>query len=154
VLYSKEVAGVGLNNITGNEYSDEWYTDEATARLAISLLNPDPKSSIMLPFDTEQSQFAKLLPKLGHSVTFGVRDWLESEYAYDCLITNPPFSIKDAVIEKVLRDGRKATLILPLDSLGGVKRHQLFAQYGYPHVYIPTRRIAYYDQQGLSLIHI
>lgn len=113
---------MGLNNITGNTYSDEWYTDAETAALAISLLAMPEKSSVMLPFDGESSQFRIQLEAAGHSVIYGVRDWLESEYQYDYLITNPPFSLKDKVIEKVLRDGRKSTLILPLDALGGVKR--------------------------------
>lgn len=141
---------MGLNNITGNNYSDEWYTDAETAALAISLLNPPPQSSIMLPFDSERSQFKIQLEENGHTLTYGVTDWLESEYQYDYLITNPPFSMKDAVIEKVLKDGRKSTLILPLDAIGGVKRHGLFKEYGYPHVYIPTRRIAYFDEQRVK----
>lgn len=139
---------MGLNNITGNDYSDEWLTDAQTAALAIRMLNPKPNSSVMLPFDTEKSQFKIQLESAGHSVTYGIRDWLESDYQYDELVTNPPFSFKDKVIEKVLRDGRKATLILPLDSMGGVKRHSLFKEYGYPHTYIPTRRIAYFDENG------
>ena len=141
---------MGLNNITGNTYSDEWYTDAETAALAISLLNPQPNSSIMLPFDSEKSQFKIQLEKAGHTITYGINDWLESDYQYDNLITNPPFSMKDKVIEKVLRDGRKATLILPLDSLGGVKRHRLYKDWGYPHIYIPTRRITYFDENGVK----
>ena len=138
-----------INNVTRNVYSDEWYTDAKTAALAIKLLDPPPNSSIMLPFDQHQSQFKIQLEAAGHTVTYGVRNWLESEYQYDLLITNPPFSIKDFVIEKVLKDGRKATLILPLDALGGVRRHALYREYGYPHVYIPVRRIAYFDQNGV-----
>jgi hypothetical protein len=35
---------------------------------------------------------------------------------------------------------------LPLDILGGVKRHRLYKQYGTPSIYVPTKRISYYDQ--------
>jgi hypothetical protein len=141
---------MGLNNITGNTYSDEWYTDAETAKLAISLLAMPNKSSVMLPFDGELSQFRIQLEAAGHLVTYGIRDWLQAEYEYDYLITNPPFSLKDKVIEKVLKSGKKSTLILPLDSLGGVKRHQMYREYGYPHIYIPTRRIAYFDEYGIK----
>jgi hypothetical protein len=75
-----------------------------------------------------------------------MEDWLDSNYQYDFLMTNPPFSIKDYVIEKVLKDGKPSALILPLDSIGGVKRHSLFREYGFPAVYIPSKRISYYDE--------
>jgi hypothetical protein len=44
--------------------------------------------------------------------------------------------------------GLKAVLVLPIDALGGVKRHELYKEYGYPSVYVPSRRIAYYDEAG------
>ena len=81
---------------------------------------------------------------------YGMTDWLEAEYDYDYLMTNPPFSIKDLVIEKVIRLGKPSALVLPLDSVGGVRRHQIYAEGQYPAVYIPTRRINYYDANGVE----
>jgi hypothetical protein len=137
---------MGLNNITGNVYSDEWYTDLNTVQKAVGLLNPHKQATICCPFDSEKSRFVIWLKQMGFNVLYGMNDWLEADYEYDYLITNPPFSIKDKVIEKVLISGKPSVLILPLDSLGGVKRRNLFKTYGFPIVYVPERRVQYFDE--------
>lgn len=135
-----------INNITKNYYSDEWYTNQDTVEICLNLLSPSPESTVMCPFDSDKSLFVKTLLSRGHKVIFGVEDYLSNNYNYDFLVTNPPFSIKDRVIEKVLICGKPSVLVLPLDSIGGVKRHSLYRKYGYPQVYIPTRRISYFDE--------
>ena len=135
-----------INNITNNNYSDEWYTDQPTVDKCLELLAPTFGSIVMCPFDSEDSLFVKTLLSKGHQVIHSITDYLTNNYEYDYLVTNPPFSIKDSVIERVFQSGKRAVLILPLDSLGGVKRHSLYQQYEYPHIYIPTRRVSYYDQ--------
>ena len=94
--------------------------------------------------------FVKEAKKLGLKSIYGINDYLTKYYDYDVLLTNPPFSIKDLVIERILKHGAPASLILPGESIGGVKRHELFTQYGYPSIYIPTRRIKYVDGSGLN----
>lgn len=137
---------LSINNITKNYYSDEWYTDQKTVDICISFLRPVANSTVMCPYDSDKSLFVKTLIGLGHNVIYDIEDYLNKDYDYDFLVTNPPFSIKDRVIEKVFESGKRAVLVLPLDSLGGVKRHSLYQKYEYPHIYIPTRRISYYDQ--------
>lgn len=135
------------NNLTGNEYSDEWYTDQETVDKAWMLLGVEHNDVIMCPFDTEQSLFVQKAKSLGHKVIYGISDFLENDsYVFDKLITNPPFSIKDKVIEQVYKYRKPAALMLPLDILGGVKRHGLYKLYGAPSIFIPTKRIAYYDE--------
>ena len=135
------------NNTTKNDYSDEWFTDQSTVDLVVGLLNPS--GLICCPFDSCKSLFVKSANSIGKAI-YGMTDWLEVEYDYDYLMTNPPFSIKDLVIEKVIRLGKPSALVLPLDSVGGVRRHQIYAEGQYPAVYIPTRRINYYDANGVE----
>ena len=86
---------------------------------------------------------------MGHEVIYGIQDFIDGPLRQcDYIITNPPFSIKDKVIEKVYEYAVKTVLILPIDALGGVKRHSLYKRHGYPGVYVPSRRIAYYDGGG------
>ena len=135
-----------INNITNNNYSDEWYTDQSTVDKCIELLNPINGSTVMCPFDSNDSLFVKTLINKNYKVIYNITDYLTNNYEYDYLVTNPPFSIKDTVIEKIYKSNKRTVLVLPLDSLGGVKRHSLYQQYGYPNIYIPTRRINYYDK--------
>jgi len=137
-----------LNGITKNVYSDEWHTSQETVTLAIALLDPKPQSVILCPFDSDNSLFVKTLKEYGYKVLNGMTDFLEMDYECDYIITNPPFSIKDKVIQRVYDHGVKSLLILPIDALGGVKRHQMYKANGHPVIYMPTRRIAYYDELG------
>jgi hypothetical protein len=134
-----------LNNITGNEYSDEWFTPKEIVLKCYEILDPKSRSVILCPFDSQESYFVKIGQEQGHKVIFGITDFLEKDYEFDYLITNPPFSIKDRVIERVFRLGKPATMVLPLDTLGGVKRHSLYKEFGYPEIYVPTKRINYFD---------
>jgi len=137
-----------LNGITKNVYSDEWYTSQDTVNLAIGLLDPRPKSVILCPFDSDNSLFVKTLKDHGHTVLHGMDNFLEADYHCHYIITNPPFSIKDRVIQRVYDYGVKSVLIMPIDAMGGVKRHLMYAQHGYPLIYMPTRRISYFDESG------
>jgi hypothetical protein len=137
-----------LNGITKNVYSDEWYTSQETVNLAIGLLDPKPQSVILCPFDSDQSLFVKTLKEHGHTVLHGMTNFLEVDYHCDYIITNPPFSIKDKVIERVFAYGVKTVLILPIDAMGGVKRHAMYSGNEYPKTYMPSRRIAYFDESG------
>lgn len=136
-----------INNITGNFYSDEWYTDQKTVDLCWRLLDIQPGETVCCPFDSEQSLFVQKALTNGNPVIYGITDFVGStDYVFDKLVTNPPFSIKDKVIESVYAYKKPAALILPLDTLGGVKRHGMYAANGAPTVYIPTKRISYFDQ--------
>jgi len=136
-----------INNITGNYYSDEWYTDQATVDLCWELLDIKAEDIICCPFDSEQSLFVKKAKEQGNQVIFGIQDFIGStNYEFTKLVTNPPFSLKDSVIETVYQYAKPAALILPLDTLGGVKRNGLYAQNGKPAVYLPSKRINYSDK--------
>lgn len=108
-----------LNGVTKNLKSDEWYTPLDAVKKCFELLNLDTALTVMCPYDDESSNFVKYSKNLGHKVIFGVNDYLDTVYDYDAVITNPPFSIKDKVIEQVLKSGKPSALLMPIDSLGG-----------------------------------
>ena len=89
------------NYLTKNELSDEWYTPQFIVDKCIEIAKKQlwfypPK--IMLPYDTENSLFVKSLK--GKNIIYNIKDFLENDYNYDILITNPPFSLKEKVFEK------------------------------------------------------
>ena len=134
-----------INNVTGNYYSDEWYTDQQTVEVCIELLSPKPKSTVLCPYDSEKSLFVKELKLRGYNVLYGMRDFLEHKYEADYIMTNPPFSIKDQVIARIYEYGIPSLLLLPIDSLGGVKRRAMYKEHGYPTIYIPSKRVKYFN---------
>ena len=138
-----------LNGITKNVYSDEWYTSQETVDIAIKLLDPKPQSLILCPYDSANSLFVKTLEAQEHAVAYGFDNFIDGDFRHcDYIITNPPFSIKDKVIQRVYEYSVKSVLIMPIDALGGVKRHEMYAHHGYPSVYVPSRRISYFDESG------
>ena len=130
--------------------TDEWYTPLDVVKLCYDLIGVEYKSTVLCPFDTKQSKFVEWGQLTNNNVVYGMTDYLERHYDHDYMVTNPPFSIKDQVIEKVMKEGKPTALVLPLDSLGGLRRHKLWAQYGYPSVYIPARRMNFVDGTGLG----
>ena len=51
-------------------------------------------------------------------------------YHYDCIVTNPPFSLKYEWIERCYDLGRPFALLLPLETLGSTKAQRLFQKNG------------------------
>ena len=131
--------------------TDEWYTDEQTVNLCLQILDPEPNATILCPFDSEQSAFVKVLKAQGFKVIYGMTDFLEAEqYECDYIMTNPPFSIKNAILKKVFEYKKKTVLVLPLDVIGSKTRHELFAENEYPRIYVPAGRISYFDQNWIK----
>ena len=61
-------------------------------------------------------------------------------FAFDVIITNPPYSFKDKFLEKAFKSGKPFAFLLPTKSLGEQKRNELFRKYGIQLI-IPNKRI-------------
>lgn len=49
---------------------------------------------------------------------------------YDCIITNPPYSLKDEFLERAYQLGKPFALLIPITSFEGKVRQRLFRNYG------------------------
>ena len=112
--------------------TDEWYTPLETVKTMLKVFPPKRGDHICLPFDTKKSNFYKVITK---------------DYEYDYLITNPPYSNKDEIIERCIESGKPCVLVLPIESLGGVKRHALYKKTNIA-IYVPTKRIKFISEDG------
>ena len=84
--------------------------------------------TIWCPFDTEESEFVKLIRAAGHKVIYSHIDdgrnffYWEPEEHYDAIISNPPFSIKDDILKRLYELDKPYAMLLPIPALQGQKR--------------------------------
>lgn len=128
--------------------SDEWYTPMETVRTMLKVFPPPDNAHILLPYDTKKSNFTKVITQeYDPKAVYGITDFLTKDYTFDYLITNPPYSNKDEIIERCIDSGKPCVLVLPIESLGGVKRHALFKKTNIS-IYVPTKRIKFISETG------
>ncbi len=93
-----------------------------------------PKDKVIwTPFDCEWSAFYQRLKEEGYKV---VRSSLQEgqdffEYKpeqWDIIVSNPPFSLKDKVLEQLYSFNKPFAILLPLNSLQGKIRYKYFKQ--------------------------
>lgn len=58
---------------------------------------------------------------------------------FDCVMTNPPFSLKDKFIERAYDLGKPFALLMPLTTFEGKKRQALFQIYGIEVIFFDKR---------------
>ena len=110
--------------------SDEVYTPAYAVQPILKYIDRGNKPSytIWCPFDTEESEFVKLIKQEGHKVIHSHIDedknffFYEPEEDYDIIISNPPFSLKDEVIKRLYYLNKPYAILLPLPSLQGQSR--------------------------------
>lgn len=67
-------------------------------------------------------------------------DFLFSEpNRYDCIITNPPFSLKQKFLERAYSLGKPFAFLLPLTTFETAKRQELFKKYGLEVIFFDKR---------------
>lgn len=111
---------------------DEMYTPfYAVAPLVKHLKNSGYKT-IWCPFDEEWSAYVRTFREEGFNVIRSSlsdgKDFFqyEPDEPYDVIISNPPFSKKDEVIRRLDELGKPFAILLPLNSLQGKSRFDVF----------------------------
>lgn len=143
------------NFLTGNLLSDEWYTPQFLVEKCIDIakINEFSNKQVLCPFDTENSLFVNTIKKYNNNhLKYGMRDFLQNNYKFDVLITNPPFSLKEKVFEKCLQEldnTNEFILILPETFIFSVAFYNLLMKYKFNYnLYVPKQRVYYIDQNG------
>lgn len=93
-----------------------------------------PKDKIIwCPFDEEWSAFYKRLKEEGYNVVRSSLKDGQDFFTYepdkwDMIVSNPPFSSKDKVLERLYSFKKPFAILLPLNSLQGKTRFKFFTQ--------------------------
>jgi hypothetical protein len=139
-----------------NSGNDEFYTPPYAILPLLKYIKP--KSTIWCPFDTMESWFVKILSNEGHRVLYSHldsgADFFVETMECDYIISNPPYSKKGEVIQRLF------SIDIPFAMLVGVvglfeskKRFDMFRDNDFEIMYF-NKRIAYfknYAEQKPSL---
>ena len=126
---------------------DEYYTpDNATAMLLPYL----PKGKTIWECAWGLGHMARCLQSHGHTVVGDPNlDFLTEYIEAELSVTNPPFSKKDAFLERAYSLGKPFAMLLPADSLVGLERYPLFSKHGI-QLLIPNRRFQFICDKNSS----
>ena len=131
--------------------NDELYTPYYASE---PLMKYIPVNKIVwCPFDKEWSSFVQLLIKNGNKVIYShIDNYLDffkyEPDEYDIIISNPPFSIKDKILERIYSFNKPFAILLPLNSLQGKTRYKYFKN-GIQLLSFHAR-ISYHDKRHLD----
>lgn len=130
-------------NISG----DENYSPKYIVEILLSNISLSKGSTIWCPFDTEDSEFYKVLSSAGYRVIcshiHNGQDFYQYEPTenYDAIISNPPFQGKANIVERCLQLGKPFAMLLPVTWLNDRKSTTLFIQYNKQlQLLIPDKR--------------
>ncbi len=132
------------------EESGEQYTPYYAVEPILKYI---PKGArVWMPFDSEWSAFYQSFRDKGFltirsDISDGLNFFKYEPEEYDCIVSNPPFRHKDAVIKRLYELGKPFAVLLPLNSLQGVARYQYFRQ-GI-QILAFDKRIAFHNPQNM-----
>lgn len=122
-------------NYIKNPKNDELYTPEYAIKPLLKYLDKFKGKTIWECTDFGSSNITKVLKENGFKViSTHIKDGknffdYEPE-EYDLIITNPPYSLKDNFLQRAYELNKPFCFLLPLTSLEGIKRGEMFRQYG------------------------
>jgi len=130
-----------------DESGDEYYTPNIAI---VPLLEYLPKDKVIYEAASNRSsQIVDYLRSQGyHVMASDDRDFLEDELPeFDIIVTNPPYSKKDKFIERCYSLDKPFALLLPVSTIQGNKRGQLFMNNGL-ELLVLNQRVNFIDNNN------
>ena len=132
-------------NQVNHKSIDEYYTPPVLVEIILPYLKKN--STIWCPFDTIESEFVIKLQEEGHHVIYshifdGVDFFETNPPKCDYIISNPPFSKKQAVFKRLIRLGIPFAMVMNIQILNYHETGDLFKDYDL-ELLLPNKRISY-----------
>ena len=129
-----------------NSGKDEFYTPEYAVKPILKYVKQN--STIWCPFDTKESNFVKMLSNEGHTVLYTHKDnhedFFEITRNCDYIISNPPYSLKGPVLERLFSLGVPFAMLVSVVGLfENQKRFHMFKANDFEVMYL-NKRVAYF----------
>lgn len=128
--------------------NDEFYTPYYAIEPILEYIPTDIK--VWCPFDTEESLFVKVLESRGNDVVCSHiengQDFFEYEpEEYDIIVSNPPYSLKNEVFERLFNLGKPFAVLVGVVGLFESKRRfNLFKENEFEIMYF-DKRVSYFQ---------
>ena len=132
--------------------TDEWFTP---IRAVEPILKHIPANKIVwCPFDTEESNFVKLLQEKGYTVEFSHiknkdKDFFNYEpFEWDIIVSNPPYSIRNEILKRAFAFKKPFALLMNTNGLfDSQARWDLFNENDFSLFYLKGR-VNYMKEYG------
>lgn len=135
--------------------SDECLTPRYAVLPIVKYLKAKGFKTIWCPFDTADSFYVRVLQSEGFKVIFSHIDVNYDFFKYtppvqyDAIVSNPPFSIKDAILKRLYALKKPFMVLLPQNSFQSDKRTQMFMEHGVEYLGF-RQRICFYTRGNLN----
>lgn len=131
---------------------DEWYTPEYAIYPILKYIPVGSK--IWCPFDTDKSNFVKILKKEGYDVIYTHidtgDDFFETNINCDYIISNPPYSMRNDILTKLFSLNKPFAMLMNSNGLfDSMVRWKLFKENEFGLVYI-NKRVNYMKEYGIQ----
>lgn len=108
---------MSITYVRKNGKGDNYETPKYIVEILIPYLKQTNIKTIWCPFDKEESEFVKVFKKYNYKVINSHiddnKDFFDYEPEnYDAIISNPPFSIKNRILERCIKLNKPFALLL------------------------------------------
>lgn len=136
--------------------TDEWYTTRECVELIVPYLKNGGVHHVLCPFDKLDSNFVRVLDENGFDVAYshietGV-DFFEIDNLadYDAVVSNPPFSIRQQILERLFNSGVPFAIILNFNGLfDSTARWNLFKDNEF-ELLVPRGRMSFFGSNYVT----
>jgi hypothetical protein len=140
---------MSVRKVSETGKGDEYYTPDYVVEILLPYLKKTNYKTIWCPFDKEWSEYVKIFKREGYKVIYSHIDNGEDFLIYtpdepfDIVISNPPFSIKQQVFEKLVALEKPFAILMSATSVQGAGFVQTLSLASDMKFILFDRRISY-----------
>ncbi len=130
---------------------DEYFTPSYAVYPIMKRLQPG--TAIWCPFDTKDSEYVRVFSRNGFRVIYGHiqtgQDFFQTDVP-DCdyIISNPPYSLKNQVLERLYAIGKPFAMLINFQGIfDSRQRFQMFREHRVEMLWL-SPRVAYLTERG------
>ena len=131
-----------------SKHGDEYYTTKKSVDMIVPYISGGGYKKIWCPFDTAESEFVKTFKALGYEVVYGHIDTGQDFFDYtepqgDIVVSNPPFSKRDAIFQRLYEMKVPFALIMNFNGLFDSKKRAEIFRHNEVELLVPKGRMRF-----------